>query len=239
MNILILGDSLSFPRDTYTIKETWPSLLQRNILKKIEISDHLFWFRAKGGSDICNVLEEIYTLSGYVQNKEFDFVIVQVGVVDCTPRPYSNLILKFLNSNKLGLKIKTIIHKHIKFFYLFYSKPNLSIKIWKNKIEETAIALNKIAKQTIFLSIAPPGERFCKKVPKIESIIQTYNTMLFETVNHINVHGNIRVINPYEDNNFDTTTDIMQNCGHHLTVEGHIKVSKKIVEFIVSCQMNL
>lgn len=232
MNILILGDSLSFPRAGQRISDTWPCLLQ-SLLRVNNKIDPVIWFRAHGGSDIRSVLLETHALSGRINEKEFDYAIVQVGIVDCTPRPYPRFIANVLNSNNIGQELKVFIHNHLNFFYFFYSSPNISKKEWRKKIEETAVRLKKLTKQIIFLNIAPPGEVFCKKVPKIESIIEAYNKILHSTIVNMNDEKNMVVMNPYKPDYFDVENDIQHNCGHHLTTTGHQNVSKIVYEYII------
>lgn len=231
MKILIVGDSLAFPRRTQQIVDAWPCVLQSLLKTKAKI-DSVIWFRARGGANICSVFQEVQELSGYVNEKEFDFAIVQVGIVDCTPRPYSKFFSYILNASNIGQRLKLFIHNHIKFFYLFYSKPVVSEKLWQKKIEDTAVILKTLSKKTIFLCIAPPGEIFCKKVFKIEAAIEKYNKVLFSTVIKVDDENNLAIIDPYNQNYFDIKTDLMQNDGHHLTITGHHKVSRKVYEFI-------
>src|SRR6185312_5176013 len=90
--ILILGDSLPFPRPHkgQPVNVTWPALV------KAQLPDADVWLRATPRSCILDVIKEFFFFTDSLP--DFDFVVVQTGIVDCAPRPYSRWVYKFFET---------------------------------------------------------------------------------------------------------------------------------------------
>ena len=97
MKILILGDSLVFPRPKYNIRyeDTWAGILASH--------GHEIFQRAKGGSSIIDVEEETNHLMSYYlgefdsYSKPFDVLILQAGIVDVSPRILTPFLKKIIS----------------------------------------------------------------------------------------------------------------------------------------------
>ena len=98
MKILIIGDSLTFAHGV-NIDDTWPFLLQKN--------GHKVTHRGRGGSTIAKVLDELHEIKDWSNEKTnkyplyFDICIVQVGIVDATPRPFGKGVIYNTNGQRI------------------------------------------------------------------------------------------------------------------------------------------
>ena len=87
--VLVIGDSLSLPRPDGKVKvhETWLSKLMSQMQK------HNFHQACRRGMHSKDALETY--VKGSFLKSSFDYLILQVGIVDCAPR--------YLTENELSL----------------------------------------------------------------------------------------------------------------------------------------
>ncbi|MBM7555167.1 GDSL-type esterase/lipase family protein [Thalassobacillus pellis] len=107
--VLVTGDSLALPRREVKVRETYPVLLQKNLLKlksNIKVINH-----AQYGQTIIGVSQSI---EADLASLRPDMVILHVGIVDCWPRkelrgkPKTDL----KSFKKHYIKIVNLVKKH-------------------------------------------------------------------------------------------------------------------------------
>lgn len=107
VKVLIVADSLGLPRtrpERVTDDQSWPYLLAKSC------KDYTFYFYCRPGLHSTTLVNELdVTLSAF----EPDVIILQVGIVDCTPRALSSMELALVSRlpvlNKL---IKKLVSKY-------------------------------------------------------------------------------------------------------------------------------
>jgi len=216
MRILILGDSLTFGRPKHNIflDNTWPYLLENN--------NFTVTLRSKGGSTISDIFNEIQELKFYYGNyvkPPFDFLIIQIGIVDVSPRsifypPIFDFLLYKLHLDRIAEKIK-----RSSFIYNSFSYNKTSLVAFnkiKSKINDASIFLSK---KIIFIAIAPPIKNLKLNLGDFSKKVDLYNDVLKKCNN------NQYFLNPYEGEDIE---DLILNDGHHLSINGHTIICNKI-----------
>lgn len=219
--IVILGDSLSLPRpedgiddtDTYAFK-----IAKNNIVLN----------KSQYGN---NTKKQLSRINADVMGTHADIYIIQLGIVDCSPRIFSYRERKLLSA--LSLYFSRIIKKYIE-----YKTKNRFKKTQRKKIVYVTLSqyvknmndiINTIQKHNdvkkIFLiNIAYPSESLKRKNYDIENIIKQYNNSLDEFKNDL-----IMIVDlfSYTKNNADA---LLQD--EHISIKGHNFITKSILEEI-------
>jgi hypothetical protein len=221
INVLIVGDSLSFPRPSskQVLESTWPWLLEKDLGCRII-------HRARGGSNALHVLEDLRQIRSYfgaVENsKQFDYAIVQFGIVDCCPRTVPLFLYKILGKIPLGHRFASLLEKN-KLMQRIYHRPWISEKKFRNKLLEIQKELDFISENKIFIQIAKPCNYLVKNVGDFSSIVNNYNRI-------ISGLKEASVIAPYPEN--DEIKSFILPDGHHLNELGHKAVAHAVYSHI-------
>ena len=120
------------------------------------------------------------------ENKNFDLLIVQAGIVDCFPRALSQKLTQSQSFFAKSLR-KIIRLKRSIFLRLFRNKPWTSPSEFKNSI--ISIIESAAGRPILFLNIAPVNEKQEKENPGAKESIVRYNQLLtFATEGQSTVH---------------------------------------------------
>jgi lysophospholipase L1-like esterase len=221
MKILILGDSLTFGHGV-NLENTWPYLLQ----KKGCWVTH----RGRGGSTIIKVLEELNEIEDWRKKKRknnnfypFDICIIQAGIVDSTPRPFSRnisfLLSKMYITNLILLKLGKS-----RFFLRYFGKPWISENIFLKNLKLLKKKVNNFAKKTIYLEIAMPAHHLIDNCGNFSERVKKYNKILKE-----NNDKKFLFLPIYGDQLSDK---YILKDGYHLNQSGHNLIFKNIIKRI-------
>lgn len=198
MKIQIFSDSLALPRLKPTkvyYEETWPAKLA---------ADHTIAQYSKGGGIIKDMLDQVF----YYQMFCPDIVILQMGIVDCAPRPFTLFEEQFFKLNFFTKGFKAILKRLTKPWLknvrkVAWTKP----KDFRLYCEQFKIVYPNIP--VFALAILPACEEFEKLSKGITKRIAQYNAILKDV---------------FGDYYIDTSTipheGIMSDF-HHLTTVGH------------------
>lgn len=218
MRILILGDSLTFPRPKYNItyEDSWPGLLSK--------AGHEIFLRGKGGSNILDVEKEVDHLSSYFVNennyseKPFDIIILQVGIVDLTPRIFSPFVKKTILKIPVLRKIVTPIHRN-KFFYKYISSVAISEKQFEKSMGRLHSKFSQLANNAYLIEIAKPTHNLLNNVGDFSENVIRYNLIsrLFFEKNLLEVYKDSDIL------------PLFLPDGHHLSLKGHFHVAEKLL----------
>lgn len=223
MNILvILGDSLALPRpadgiddtDTYSLK------LAKNI---IVIN------KSQYGN---NTIDQLNRIEADVAGTHADFYTIQLGIVDCSPRIFSDRQKKLLST--LSIYFPRIIR-----YYIRYKTKNRYQKTRKKKLSYTSINqyaenIQKIidviqqfnnVKKIFLINIAYPSKLLKEKNYNIENIIEQYNERLNIIKNNV-----VTVIDLFSYTKKNPNALLKDE---HISIEGHDFIAKSILEEII------
>lgn len=207
MKIQIFSDSLALPREVpekVYYEETYPAKLQQ---------EHIVVQFSKGAGTI----DELYEQTFYLKMFSPDVVIIQSGIVDCGPRPFTKFEEQFFKLNFFTKGIKAILKRLTKSWL-----RNLRKVAWTSPKKYKFYCmrfLETYPNTPVFaIGILPPRKEYEKQLKGITKRIQQYNEILKE------VFGN----------NFIDTSD-MPDAGimsdhHHMTIIGHQFIYDKIIQ---------
>ena len=175
--VLLLGDSLTFGRPKY---EIWYENTWAGIIEKYGFST--FHRGLRGGTSV-SVLNEIkliydYFNGGIISATKFDFCIIQVGIVDCTPRLLPRGIQFILeNFFPYGSSISSWLNRRSKLIN-YFGKPWVNQFKFEQNIKKINKFASKIATKVFFIQIAKP-ENFLKiNCGDFSKIVNNYNAIL-------------------------------------------------------------
>lgn len=204
--ILILSDSLALPRSQPEIcsyENTWPELLKK---KGFVIQQVSF-----GGGTSADLLSQV----SYHKSFNPDYVVLQVGIVDCAPRFMTKLELAIARKMRIfGRILIRILNRRFikKIRKITYVTP----KEFSYNIQN--ICKNFYPTPVYVIGILNADEKYENLLPGVSRRILEYNKILSAHDLFISV----------ED--FDRS-GIMSDH-HHLNKYGHMQIEKKILNMI-------
>lgn len=218
--VLFLTDSLGLPRPNREVlaSQTWGHLVASQLCRKYD-----FYFQFFGGLHTKKlVLERLY---GYLAGYDPDIVVLQIGIVDCSPR-----VLR--NGEKWFLSRLPFVRNYIRIFISKYHAQLSNIrKLTYTTTSEFEKNLRVIKdsfpnSEIIVIPIAPANREYKLMAPKIVNNIYQYNNILE------NVFGDFFLKKTYLG--IDVKTLFLSDH-HHLSVLGHIHLAEIIKEKLLEC----
>lgn len=213
MKILIFSDSLALPRETpqkVFYEETYPAKLQK---------DNTVVQFSKGAGTI----DELFSQTFYLKMFNPDIVILQSGIVDCGPRPFTKFEEQFFRLNLFTKGCKAIL-KRLTYPWLrnlrkvAWTSPK-QFRYYCNQFKKT---YNDVPIYAI--GILPPRIEYEMILKGITKRINEYNKILKETFgkNYINTS--------------DMPDEGIMSDHHHMTTIGHQFIYDKIMERLSKLQ---
>lgn len=216
--VLIVGDSLTFGSPKYDIwfKDSWPGLIEKNGIS--------IFHRGKGGADSRLILNEIRHLNGYLtdgiaDNPPFDACIIQVGIVDCTPRLLPKIIWSLIRLLPIGRQLVDTLSKK-SWLLQIIGNPWVGLKYFEKNISNILDVAKQLAHNVIFIEIAKPAHFLIENCGDFSGVVDQYNNILKKIPEGIFL--------PVFDG-VDLGMQLLPD-GHHLTKIGHQNVAKKLSE---------
>ena len=209
MKIQIFSDSLALPRELpqkVLYEETYPAKLsQTNIVAQF----------SKGGGTINELIEQAPYYKMFVP----DVVIIQSGIVDCAPRPFTQFEEHFFTLNFFTKGCKAILKRLTK------SWLRTLRKVAWTKPEDFRFYCEQFKKiytdTPIFaIGILPPRPEYENLAKGISKRIIEYNSILKDV---------------FRENYIDTSDmpdEGIMSDHHHLTSVGHQFIYDKIIRHI-------
>lgn len=229
--LLILGDSLAFARaiQGQDFPEAWPAIIQDRML------DWAVWQRCRQASTIMEVQKEFNLFAA--QADDFSAFVLQVGVVDCCPRPFPYLFQRILNAFASEALHKWV-NKHYHLMLRVRSRPWISLDEYRSglvAIIESILAKNPTAKIGI-LETAHGAHRYLEKIADVNIYIDRYNEVLDQIEESYKDRGRVVILRPYRDVKIG---QLLLDDGHHLNKDGHERVAVAVMIFLTENQVQL
>lgn len=233
MNVLILGDSMSFPVDDtqQSFCDAWPQLLLNSMIERGQ-KVGCFWYRARGGSTVYDVIRDLRLLrvgmGGPLASHRFDLTICQVGVVDCFPRPYPKWFYDMLWRTPAGRRSIRRLHRHYRLLCRCYGQTWTSKRGWVRGLHRLIDQLRTVSDSNLFVEIAPPGPYLLDKADNVAAKVADYNRLLRAAVVSYGC-DRLRTVDPYASASAET---LLMGDGTHLTSEGHHAVATSLLRAV-------
>lgn len=148
-------------------EKTWLGLLESELNK----SGYIIYSFQKKGLTTDRIAKELKDHLNFINP---DLLILQVGIVDCSPRALKESEVNFINKIPI---IRSIIKKIVKKYYekisSFRNLCYVDIKQFEKNLEQLNSTFNDVDK--IIVPIGLPPEGYKKKSPLIEGRIESYN----------------------------------------------------------------
>jgi acyl-CoA thioesterase I len=223
--ILIIADSMAMPREEYDYEKTW---LYKFILS---FNDYCVIDKSHRGSTSNRLISEgggfknVQPGSDLLEFYNPDYVIIQLGIVDCSPRYISINSLTFKIINNLPMFIQNLFYKFkkkfsirkLKYAYVSLGDYRSNFTNYLNRAKETNT-------KVILCAIAPVEKSFVEKSPEIQKAIELYNGILKELSNSFD---NVDYFDPYSIE-FGETSLIDELHFNHF---GHDFFHKQLIKF--------
>lgn len=206
MQILILTDSLGFPRsepEFVSYEQSWIGIL-KSVFPEID-----FIHCGNGGNTLPQLIDKsIY----YHTTLKPILVLVQSGVVDAAPRSLTvveNMVLNHIPL--LRLLVRPVVNRW-----------KVKLRKWRNirycppkQFAESIIFLEKTYDNILWIGIPPALKEWERKVPGIGSSINKYNNILKKQ----------KFVSLEDFGYLELTSDF-----HHLTVRGHARLADRLIQ---------
>lgn len=226
----VLGDSLALvrPEDGITEKDLYPYKIQVQLNGDIYVN-------SKAIKNNSSAIEN--SISGLVYHQQVgcsSYVILGLGIVDCSPRLFSKRIKIFLEC-----MTKFPIIQKFAYAYIKYKSQNRLLLTCKKQMTETSlgeykknmkniietIKLYNPIEKIFLLTIAFPGPYLTERSWGIKENIEAFNAVLYELANAEKTL--IEIIDVYS---FTAKhPEYILSDGHHISVEVHDYIAQTIV----------
>lgn len=235
LKLSIISDSVGMPRvtesETILYESSWPNLLNYELLNSLngrQIVTAYFGQRSRSIKSIKSAIQEAIS---FVQP---EYCIVQVGIVDCAPRIFSELESKIINMRFVPKKMRDIIiklrNRRRKYITAsnplrkVYTQPDPFAQLLHDFIIESKRAWPGV--KIILVPIFGNYNVLELKSPGFRSNIQMYNDILLNEADNKTI---IFLSNLVEA--------IGINCfcedGYHLSSVGHATMASNLKNWII------
>ena len=197
MKILIASDSMSMPRMDVKYEYTWPF----RILKKFP--QFIFIDKSIRGSTSNRLINEgggfknVPAGSDLLEFYKPDITIIQLGIVDCSPRYLSIHSNFFKLINNLPKFLQNIYYNY-KRKYSKRTQNNAYVKLneFYHNYDHFINRAKQNNTQVIVVTITPVSNSFSEKSPFINDAINKYNRV-FEKL--LSKYDNVILFDPFQD----------------------------------------
>ncbi|TGK30933.1 hypothetical protein EHQ12_10765 [Leptospira gomenensis] len=212
--VLLLTDSLGLPRmNTPTIQDSdvWTYSVAERLKEK-----YSFYFQRIGGLHTRELVS--HSQFGYLAGYSPDIIILQIGIVDCTPRSVSEKELKLFQF--LPDRISNIIHSYVKRNHIKLITKRRIKYVHPDEFKDNLKRFKEIFKyaRVFAVAISLPNATLSKKNPFLSEAVGIYNGILKE------LFGS-SFIDPYPAKDADR---MLLEDGIHLSYDGHMAVAKAV-----------
>jgi lysophospholipase L1-like esterase len=164
----------------------------------------------------------------YIKRIAPDYIIAQVGIVDCCRRALPRWLLQVLSSipvvDRITHKIAQKYHYQLSRFFHAYDVNPHDFKQNISRLCEVAHEQN--AKMSL-ISIADAGKALAEKVYNCQADIDAYNKILKDVASQTAI-----VLYPYIG--CEPSTYLLESDGYHLTKKGHDIVFNEVSKWLIN-----
>lgn len=219
IDLLVIGDSLALPRpgdpsSALTPQETWPFLLAQ------QMSWDTVWFRSRGASTSREVAGEAQSLRPYLASQSVGLSVVQCGIVDASPRPYSLRMRPVIESPTVMHAVRRFEPdwnpRRSKRLLSWWGRPWIDVEEFERNIVNSLAALGNYSRRILLVGIQAPGQRLRQLLGDFS--VEPYNAAL-ERAASANSQAS------FLDCALTLTVD-----GHHLSGKGHSELAQVLAD---------
>lgn len=176
--IVILGDSLSLPRNELRVEHTYPVVLE-NLLK----SEYKIFNRSIRANDTSLQIKSLY---GDLVGFNPDIVIIHLGIVDCAPRLFKRLERKVYSKINKVFPIIKLFSRHRYLLTKLFPKVYVDIQKFEKNYRFLLQEINRMNTNVIVIGITDSSEENKAKSYNYEKNILTYNSSIKSIIKEFN-----------------------------------------------------
>lgn len=215
--IVILGDSLSLPRDELPVEETYPYLINNSLKDKYTLFN-----RSIRANDTSLQIEKFYE---DVLLFNPDVIIIHLGIVDCAPRLFYRKERIFFSKINRLFPIVTLMNRYRFFFTKLFPKVYVNIHKFEKNYMDIVERTNKLGKHVIIIGISDTTKRNKNISYNYNKNINSYNNILKKISEDFN---DVTLINMYD---YDPNTILLKD-GIHLNNQGSRLLAENLLKVI-------
>lgn len=222
--LLIQGDSLTLPRNSVAYIDTWPGLLQRNLVQfhTVNIAQS-----EKTTADFSGDLEAHHKRE--LEYYEPQTIVVQVGIVDCAPRYFRKWEKELLDlvpvdsiSSGVFFLVKHLRSRSEKRAYIDQSTFKSNLESYCHRAQKAAVD------RVVLVKILQAGKKYSTKNPRVERSITQYNSIIDDVAKQF---SSVETLRPLADDPA-TEKELIEDCtlldGYHLNKNGHQRLFERL-----------
>jgi len=187
------------------------------------------WVRSAGGVSSREVLAEVRQIASYVGSvRSWDAAIIQVGIVDCAPRPFGRHLQEVID------RIPGLRPRVIKLFPLLVrirSRPWVRLEQFERTLQLAVREALEFCGRVVLVEIVPPGPGLEAKLMPFAETVAEYNAAL----------RGLAALDPERVTTVRAldvvSSDVVLPDGHHLTVAGHTAIAAAVATALSSATM--
>lgn len=151
----------------------------------------------------------------------FDLCVVQVGIVDRTPRLFSRRVGRLVGRFRVGSRLVNMLRR-IRWQLKSVGKPWVSLGQFERNVIGIKNITSQLAACVCFIEIAKPAHHLVDNCGYYSGVIQEYAAVLKEILG-------CGYMAAYEG--VDLQNQLLPD-GHHVAVEGHKKIAEKTLKLL-------
>lgn len=218
INLYIYSDSLAFRRleQPQDISFTYPFVLKELIEARLGIRTNLL-LRGGGGADIKRIKEILVRDSGYFggDHQALNIAILQVGIVDCAPQPFTYLLAPMLRKMPIvGPKLLVKLAKHRSRLQTLCSYTVTSRRRFKKEYNFIVRTCHGAKIRPIAVGLPLPSLAIEQRSPGFRRSASIYNHLIRDVIPE-------SFCDIEEQMTESLRESLLLADGHHLTEDGH------------------
>lgn len=227
--VLIVGDSLSMSRvsDGLITTDTYAA--------KLQLNNDVFVVNASARGLDANKINSALFFEEHVRPLIPDVVILAIGIVDCTPRIFTEFEHKALSYlsryrvfNFFIKKIVSFFSKHRLLITKYRSISYVPAEEFKEKIVDFIVGVKGVNPgcQFLFVNILSPSESFSSRNYGFDKAVEKYNKAISSIC--LDVSGKLIDLHDFTEFNDSAVLD----DGYHITCMTHDFIYKELKRII-------
>ncbi len=227
MNLYIYSDSLAFRRleQPQDISFTYPFVLKGLIETRLGVKTNLL-LRGGGGANIRHIKEILVRDSGYFggDHQALNIAILQVGIVDCAPQPFTYLLAPMLRKIPIvGPKLLAKLVKQRGRLQTMWSYTATSKSKFKKEYASIVRTCHCAKIRPIAVGLPLPSLAIEQRSPGFRRSASLYNNLIRDVIPESFCDIEQQMTESLRES-------LLLTDGHHLTEEGHRYYADKLFD---------
>jgi lysophospholipase L1-like esterase len=236
LNLFFYSDSLAFrrPEQAEDTSFTYPFLL-KDMLESTGLVRVNVLLRGMGGADMPHICRMVERDAGYFRfsSEQGNIAVVQVGVVDCAPRPFTFRLKPILNRLPfIGPWIASVLFRHRARLQRISSYQITPRPRFARDLRRVLQLLKEMRIHAVLVGIPLPPDAIELRSPGFQRAALEYNQLMKDcaSAEYCDVEAAVRIAG---------RAGCLMQDGHHLTENGHRLYAEALFEKLMEIDPSL